>query len=68
MSLNDAPGGDAKVVTDSTCFDAFFVILPTFYRVLMANLESRESLENQVRKEMLDHQDPKACLVLTDLL
>ncbi len=34
----------------------------------MANLESRESLENQARKEMLDHQDLKAWLVLTDLL
>lgn len=35
---------------------------------LMANLELRESLESPVRKEMLDHQDPKACLVLMDLL
>lgn len=36
--------------------------------VLMANPESREKLENQARKEMLDRQDHKACLVLTDLL
>lgn len=28
--------------------------------VLMANLESRESLENQARREMLGHQDLKA--------
>lgn len=39
-----------------------------FYRVLMANLESREKLENQARKEMLDPQDPKAWPALTDLL
>ena len=34
----------------------------------MVNLESRESLESQARKEMLDHQDLKACPELTDLL
>lgn len=34
----------------------------------MGNLESRESLESQARKEMLDHQDLKACPVLMDLL
>lgn len=33
----------------------------------MANLESRETLESQVRKEMLAHLDPKAWLVHTDL-
>lgn len=32
------------------------------------NLESRGSLENQARKEMLDHQDLKGCPELTDLL
>lgn len=36
--------------------------------VLMVNLESRESLESPVRKEMLDHLDLKAWLVLMDLL
>lgn len=36
--------------------------------VLMANLESRESLESLARKEMLDHQDLRAWLVLMDLL
>lgn len=34
----------------------------------MVNLESRESLESQGRKEMLDHQDLKAWLGLMDLL
>lgn len=34
----------------------------------MANLESKERLANQARKEMLDHQDLKAWLVLMDLL
>lgn len=34
----------------------------------MASLESREKLVNQARKEMLDHLDPKAWLVLMDLL
>lgn len=33
--------------------------------VLMGNLESRESPESQARKEMLDHQDLKACPVPT---
>lgn len=34
----------------------------------MANLESRERLESQVKKETLDHLDPKAWLVHMDLL
>lgn len=34
----------------------------------MANLESKERLESQVRKEMLAHLDPKAWLVHMDLL
>lgn len=36
-------------------------------RARMANLESRETLESQVRKETLAHLDPKAWLVHTDL-
>lgn len=36
--------------------------------VLMANQESRERLENQARRETLDHQDLRACPVLMDLL
>lgn len=43
-------------------------MLSSSNRVLMANLESRERLGRQVRKEMLAHRDPKAWLVLMDLL
>lgn len=67
MDLYDTQGRDVKVRIKPATSNVLLMISTTFFRALMVNLESRESLESQAKKEMLDHQDLRAWLVPMDL-